>query len=324
MKIKNLKIEKLLPNLKKNVLLKDYTTFKIGGKAKYFLLTKTNQDLINAIKIAKSLNIPFFVLGKGSNLLISEKGFNGLIIKIENSKIKIRKKSKKIEFFCQAGVPLTKLVSYTAKNSASGLEWAAGIPGTVGGAIWGNAGAFNNSIANLVKSVKVLNTQNLKIVSFNPKKCRFSYRYSIFKSKKNLIILSAIFQLKKGNKKEVEKKIKEYLCYRKTHHPLNLPSVGSIFKNVKINKIKNWQLLKKFPEIEKFKKSGEIPAGWLIEKSNLKGKKIGGAKISEIHANFIVNQKEAKASDVKKIIELVKKRVKEKFAIALTEEISYL
>ena len=259
---------------RKNILLKKYTTFKIGGPVKYFFEAKTKKDLIEAIKAAKKLKLSFFILGGGSNLLVSDKGFNGLVIKF--------------------GEPLSDLV-------LKGLEWASGVPGTVQGAIHGNAGAFGKSMADNVKSVEVLNLNDLKIKKLNNKDCKFGYRDSIFKKQKNLIILSAEMELKKSNKKEIEKKAKEYLKYKKETQPLSFFSAGSIFKNPK-----------------------NFSAAKLVGECGLKGKKIGKAQISKKHANFIVNLGDAQAEDVKKLINLAKKEVKKKNGIKLKEEIQYL
>jgi len=255
--------------LQKNVLLRNHTTFRIGGRARYFFGAKTKKELVGAINFAKKMKLPFFILGGGSNLLVSDKGYRGVVIKFGRS-----------------------LSLYVSK----GLDWAAGIPGTIEGAVYGNAGAFGKSMENAVKTVEVFDTKNGKIRIFKNKDCRFGYRNSIFKKKKNLVILSVEIKLGKSN----PKKIKEYLDYRKQHHP-RLPSAGSIFKNV-----------------------GEIPAAILIHQAGLTGKKIGQTQISEKHSNFIVNLGNAKAQDVKKLISFVKKSVKKKFMVVLKEEIQYL
>jgi UDP-N-acetylmuramate dehydrogenase len=284
-------------------------------------VAKKKEELIKAISLAKKLKIPFFILGGGSNLLVADEGFKGLVIKIQNSKFKIQNS----KIVAEAGTILGQLVIASVKSGLTGLEWAIGIPGTVGGAIWGNAGAFGKSMADITKTVTVLEIKNQKskIKIFKNKDCKFGYRESIFRHKKNLIILSAIIQLKKGKKSEIKKKIKKYLEYRKKTQPLNFPSAGSIFKNSKF-KIQNAKLLKEFPELKKFRKTGFIPASWLIEECGLKGKKIGEAKISEKHANFILNLGRAKAKDVLKLIKLIKEKVKKKFGIVLKEEICYL
>lgn len=294
-------MEKALSRIKKNILLKNYTTFKIGGSVKYFFEVESKEDLILAIKLAKKLKLPFFILGGGSNLLVADERYNGLVIKMKNTKCKMRNEKLKCKIFVEAGYSLAKLVRDSIYKNLTGLEWAAGIPGTIGGAIKGNAGAFGSSMADIVKTVEVLDSKNLKTKIFKNKDCKFGYRDSIFKKNKTLIILSTKLQLERGNKKEIEKKIKEYLNYRKKTQPLDLPSAGSIFKNP----------------------PGKS-AGELIEKCGLKGKKIGNAQISEKHANFIVNLGGAKAKDVLKLINLAKKKVKERFSIELEEELTML
>jgi len=292
-----MEIESVLSGIKKNVLLRDYTAFKIGGSAKYFFTANNKEDLIKAILLAKKLKLPFFIFGGGSNLLVSDEGFEGLTIKVQSSDFEVRS----CEIFTEAGVLLNQLVIIALKNNLTGLEWAAGIPGTVGGAIFGNAGAFGKSIGDLIEEVEVLDSESEKIKILGNKDCKFSYRNSLFKKNKNLIILSAIFQLKKEKKSEIERKIKEYLDYRRETQPLNFPSAGSVFKNPL-----------------------GFSAGDLIEKSGLKGKKIGDVKISEKHANFILNLEKGRARDVIELIKLIKKEVKNKFGIALEEEIQYL
>jgi len=308
-------IKEELPGIKRNVSLKSYTTFKIGGPAKYFFETKNKKDLIKAILVAKSKKLPFFILGGGSNLLVSDEGFRGLVIKILFSKSYFLNS----QISAEAGTILAELLSATLNTGLTGLEWAAGIPGTVGGAIYGNAGAFKKSMKDITKTVTVLEIKNQKsnIKNLRNKDCKFCYRNSIFKQKKNLIILSATLQLKKGNKLKIEKRIKEYLNYRKETQPLNFPSAGSVFKNPK-----NFSA----GELGEEDKSSSLSfaAARLIEECGLKGKRIGNVKISEKHANFIVNLGGGKAKDVKKLINLAKKKVKEKFGITLEEEICYL
>ncbi|MDD5145576.1 MAG: UDP-N-acetylmuramate dehydrogenase [Candidatus Pacebacteria bacterium] len=292
-----IKIGKLLPGIKKNIPLKKYTTFRIGGKAKYFLEAKTSEDLMLAISTAKKFSLPFFILGAGSNLLISDRGYRGLVIKIKNQKLNIKNKKVNVG----AGVLLSTLVYESIKNSLAGIEWAVGIPGTVGGSIFGNAGAFKKSMKNIIEEVEVFDKKSGKIKIFKNQDCKFGYRESIFKKDKNLIILSARIKLKKSSKEKIKSEIKEYSGNRRKTQPLNLPSIGSIFKNPK-----------------------NFSAAGLIEKCNLKGKRVGNVKISEKHANFIVNLGNGKANEVKKLINSAKKAVKNKFGIILEEEIQYL
>ncbi|MEA3293118.1 MAG: UDP-N-acetylmuramate dehydrogenase, partial [Patescibacteria group bacterium] len=278
----------MFSGIKENILLKNYTTFKIGGPARYFIKLKSKKDLIKAVIFAKQRKLPFFVLGGGSNLLVSDKGFNGLIIKIQNSGIKIQNNFlEQKTIYVESGAKLSDLLNLTADKSLTGLEWAIGIPGTIGGAIAGNAGAFEKSIKDVVKKIEVFDTKKQEIRVLENKDCKFSYRDSIFKHKKNLIILSAEFQFKTGSKEKIKNKIKKYLNYRKNSQPINFFSSGSIFKNPK-----------------------NVSAGKLIEECGLKSKKNGCAQISEKHANFIVNLGGAQANNVLELIKIIKKKVR--------------
>lgn len=313
-------MENFLPGGRRDVLLKDFTTFRIGGKARYFFVARTKEELVSAVKAAKDLKIPFFVLGAGSNLLVSDKGFEGLVIKIQYSEFDIKDSKIRVG----AGLTMGELVNLSLKNSLGGMEWMAGIPGTLGGAVRGNAGAFGLSMQDIVESVEALDVRSLRFVAYGSKKCKFAYRESVFKKDKNLIVLAVTLKLEKEKKEKIGQEIKEYLNYRKSRHPRE-PSAGSVFKNVGFDEFGAKKLFEKFPQFSQFEEKGSVPAAFLIAECGLKGKKIGGAVISEKHSNFILNYSgRAKATDVKKLIELAKRQVKEKFKVKIKEEIQYL
>ncbi len=310
--ISHKKIIQLLPGVKKNVPLAQYTSFRIGGKAKYFLAVKSKDELIEAVKTAKKIHLPFFIFGGGSNLLVSDKGFKGLVIKVQNTRYKILNTN----IFAEAGVLLGELIRVSAEKNLSGLEWATGIPGTIGGAVFGNAGSFGRSMKDIIAKVEVLNSKDLKIKTYDSLDLQFAYRESIFKKKKNLVIVSVTITLQKGDKLEIQKKMKDFMMYKKNSQPLDFFSAGSVFKNPSLTLENLVPFGDKNPET--------VSAGALIEKCGLKNKKIGGAGISGKHANFIVNIRKAKSKDVQALIKLIKKKVKEKFKITLQEEIRYL
>jgi len=290
-----------LPGLTENVLLKDHTTFGIGGPAKYFFEANTEKDFIKAIEAAKELNVPFFIFGKGSNLLVSDNGYNGIIIKCQMSVIKHKKQGNIHTIKAEAGGKLLDIVNLALKRSLVGLEWMAGIPGTVGGAVRGNAAAFSGTTGDVVARVRAFNSKTLKIIVLENKDCQFGVKNSIFKQNPNLIILDVEIELASGDKKQSQEKINKYLDCREKRHPLNLPSAGCVFIN-----------------------PANTSAGLLIDECGLKGMSIGGAQISEKHANFIVNIGNAKAEDVLALIRLIKQKVKKRFNIELREEIHYL
>lgn len=280
--------------LRENVLLSEYSTFRIGGPARYLIEVDNAEDLKKVIQKVLELNLQFIVIGGGSNILFSSKGYNGLVIVFKsNNTFSINDNLIEVN----ASVSLNYLVNKL--NNYTGLEWAVGIPGTVAGAINGNAGAFGGEMSELIKQVKVLEVKDNQIIekNFSKEDCKFSYRNSIFKNNSNLIIASAILELKKDSEENVKQKIKNNLSKRMSKQPKGF-SIGSIFKN-----------------------GEDFSAGELIEKAGLKGLQIGDAKISDEHANFIINLGKATSDDVLELIKIVKKEVKEKFSIDLEEEI---
>lgn len=306
-------------NIQKNIPLAPFTAFKIGGLAKFFVEVKDEKELIEAINYAKKNNLEIFMLGGGSNILISDEGFNGLVIKIQNTKYKIR--DTKIE--CGAGINLSEIVKLTIENSLTGLEWAAGIPGTFGGAIRGNTGAYGSSISESLEEVKFIDLQNKILESriFKNKDCEFDYRSSIFKKNKNLIAVSAVLKFQKGNKEEIKNKIEEIIKQRGGRIPREKSS-GSFFKNPKVD---SQGLISRFEKDSGEKcQEGKIPAGWLIDEVGLRGKKIGGAQVSEKHANFIVNLDNATAQDIVMLASFIKMKVRDDLGVQLQEEIQYI
>jgi UDP-N-acetylmuramate dehydrogenase len=310
-------ILKELPGVQKNILLKNYTTYKIGGFAKYFFVAKNKESLAKALEFAKRNKLPVFVFGGGSNLLVSDKGFKGLVIKIDISGIELN--GKKV--IAGAGVGLAQLANLLAEKGLSGLEWAAGIPAaTIGGAIFGHAQAFGIKISDSVKEVTALDVKSLKIKRFTKNQCLFSLKSSIFKKTKRFVIISAVLEFSQQDTEEIKKLVEEFKSYRKNCHPINFPSAGSTFINP-ATKIKDEKLLIKFPELREYNRRGVIPAGFLLAKCGLSGKKIGDAQISEKHANFILNLGQAKARDVLALINLAQKAVKKTFKINLQKEV---
>jgi UDP-N-acetylmuramate dehydrogenase len=270
---------------------------------------------------------------------VSDEGFDGLVIRILNTKYQIL--DTKIE--CGAGCQLSQIVNFARDNSLAGLEWATGIPGTVGGAIWGNAGAYGNEMKDVVESIKVLeiiekvNTERKKIFNFQfsifnqfknfqfkilkNSDCQFIYRDSIFKKDKNLVIISCVLKLQKGDKIEIENRIREVLEKRTEKVPVG-KSPGSFFQNPTV---KNPEIVALFEKDTGAKcRDNKIPAGWLIDEVGLRGKKIGGAQVSEKHANFVINLGNATAQDVIMLTSLIKMKVRNEFGVQLKEEVQYV
>ena len=279
--------------LKENVLLKNYTTYKVGGNAKVMVYPKTVDKLIVLLKELKKENIKYKVLGKGSNLIFSDEEFNGVIVKLDEfDKIKI----DDTIITAEAGVDLIKLSYKALKESLTGLEFASGIPGSVGGAVFMNAGAYKSDMGYIVSEIKVL-TPELQIKTLYNKDLKYKYRSSFLKDNPEYICLEAKIVLRKGDKKLIKELMETRRQKRLFSQPLEYPSAGSVFRN---------------PE--------DDFAGRLIEECGLKGKTIGGAKVSEKHANFIINENNASANDIKGLIDLVHDTVKEKTNVDLKIE----
>jgi len=283
--------------IKYNEPLKNYTSLRIGGPADIFCCPGSIEDLKKIVSIFKEYNKPFLVIGNGTNLLILDNGIRGLVINLN-------KDFKKIEFSDKivkagAGVSLVHLSKMVSSRELSGLEFTCAIPGTLGGAIINNASYKGNCIADVVQNVTFLTREN-KIERASKSKLNFNYRESNLKNK-SAIILEATLLLKKGNKEEIESKIKQNIEIRKTSQPLDKFSAGSIFKN-----------------------PPGYYAGELIEKVGAKGLSRGQAEVSSRHANFIVNNGGASARDILFLIEEIEKRVKNNFGIKLEREIEIL
>jgi len=309
----------LLSNIKENIKLFEHTTFRIGGPARYFAAVKNNDELMKAVKWAKDNSTPFFILGGGSNLLVSDDGYNGLVVKMQNVNIKMQNDNVKCKIECDAGVPFGKIIMETVKNGFSGAEWGFGIPGTIGGAICGNAGRLGQDISQIVKEAIILD-ENLTIKKLTKEECDFGYRESRFK-KTNEIILSTVLEFTKKDQVAIDEVLNE--AKEVVKHSPPFPSAGCIFKNYRIRGEQD-ELLKNHPELAGRVRGGKLGVGFLIDQCGLRGRQIGEAKVWEGHANYIVNTGGAKAKDVLELMTLVKKLVKEKWGVELEEEIRHL
>ena len=277
-------------------LLKDYTTYKLSGDAYCIVIPEDVDSLIETLKYLKEKNIKYMILGNGSNVIFNSK-YDGVIIKLDNfNNLKISGNRITVG----AGYMLNKLAIRVSRLGFTGMEFAAGIPGTVGGAVYMNAGAYKSDMGYIVNSVKVL-TPDYKIKTMNNKDLDFHYRSSFLQTHKDYICLEASIALIKGDSKEIMEIIEERKSRRIETQPLDYPSAGSVFRN---------------PE-------GDF-AGRLIEEIGYKGKSVGDAKVSEKHANFIINNGNAKGEDIKKLINEIKDKVKEKYGIELKVEQEFI
>ena len=269
-------------NYKKDVLLSFYTTYKVGGKCKLIVYPKTIDKLILLLEKLKNENILYKVIGNGSNLIFSDNNYDGVIIKLDNlNEVKINDTTVKVG----AGVNLIKLSYQMQKQGLSGLEFASGIPGTIGGAVFMNAGAYKSDMGYITSEVYVL-TPNLEFKTLYNSEMKFKYRTSFLKENPNYICLGAKLVLMHASKKEIKELMEQRRQKRLLTQPLEYPQAGSVFRN-----------------------PSDTFAGKLIEDCNLKGYKIGGAEVSLKHANFIINKNNASAEDIKNLITYVHDKV---------------
>ncbi|MDD5130093.1 MAG: UDP-N-acetylmuramate dehydrogenase [Candidatus Omnitrophica bacterium] len=283
----------LSKRIKTKVNLSAYTSFKIGGQAQYFFEPEGLKSLQQALILARHAGMRVFILGLGSNVLVSDAGLDGLVIRL-NRKFFQKCICRGNFIVAGGGLKLNKLIVFSGKNKLSGVEFLTGIPGTLGGALLGNAGAWGQSIGALANEIGVLDYSG-KFRILSGKQLKFSYRSS---NLNKYVIIWARLRLLPGKKNEITAKIREYLRKRKQAQNNRLPNAGCIFKN-----------------------PGKDSAGKLIDACGLKGRRVGKAVISESHANFILNAKGAKSRDVLSLMDLIQKKVKEKFKVGLEPEI---
>lgn len=324
-----------MKKFQENVLLAELLNYKIGGVARFFFVAKNDKELIFSIQEAKKKKLKIFILGGGTNILMNDIGFDGLVIKPD---IRFLKLEKDQIISAGAGNLMSEVVDFSYNKSLSGFEWAGGLPGSLGGAIRGNAGCFGGETKDNLISVRSFDIKTMSFRVRTKSQCKFGYRDSIFKQKKSSeIILSAKFQLKKENKEQILEIIKKNIVYRITHHPIEYPNAGSVFKNVPLKMIykegsKKYKdaILNKnitFMNSNFSVKTDPFPVisvAKLISECGLCGVSNNGAMISPKHPNFIVNILNATANDVLNLINLAKKEVKKKFKVELQEEIEII
>ncbi len=281
----------------KNELMSRHTTFRTGGPASLFLRPRTTEEIKGVIKLLKRAEVDFFILGNGSNLLVSDKGYDGVVISLSNfSDIKIEDET---QVNAQAGAMNSAIASLARDNALAGFEFAAGIPGTIGGAMIMNAGAYGGEMKDITRQVQVL-TPDGDIIKLDNNAMKFGYRSSAIKGK-NFVVLSALLDLKKGNKDEISAQMQDLALRRKEKQPLEYPSAGSTFKR---------------PE-------GYF-AGKLIEDAGLRGFSVGDAAVSEKHCGFVINKGNATSTDIYELIKRVQDKVYDDAGVKLEPEVIML
>ena len=295
-------LKKVIPeeNIKINEPMSKHTSFKTGGPAEIYIIGKTLEQIQEVLKYSNQNNIQLYIIGNGSNLLVSDEGIKGIVLKIAVDNIKTLESDFGVLVKAGAGVKIMALAQILKKDGITGFEELAGIPGTMGGANYMNAGAYGKELKDIIVSTKAINKETGKIETLKNEEQELKYRNSIFKNRK-YIIIETMLNLQKGIPEEIERKMNDFLNQRKEKQPIEYPSAGSTFKRG-----------------EKF-----ITAK-LIDECGLKGYQIGGAQISEKHAGFIINKNNATSKDILDLIQYTKKKVFEKFGVLIEEEVEII
>ena len=295
-------LKKVIPeeNIKINEPMSKHTSFKTGGPAEIYIIGKTLEQIQEVLKYSNQNNIQLYIIGNGSNLLVSDEGIKGIVLKIAVDNIETLESDFGVLVKAGAGVKIMALAQILKKDGITGFEELAGIPGTMGGANYMNAGAYGKELKDIIVSTKAINKETGKIETLKIKEQELKYRNSIFKNRK-YIIIETMLNLQKGIPEEIERKMSNFLNQRKEKQPIEYPSAGSTFKRG-----------------EKF-----ITAK-LIDACGLKGYQIGGAQISEKHAGFIINKNNATSKDILDLIKYTKKKVFEKFGVQIEEEVEII
>ena len=303
--------------IQENIPIAPLTTFRIGGSARYFVDVACEADVLEAIRWATERRIRYVVLAGGSNVLIPDEGLDALVLHITAGESSFVGRTLTADFGCN----LLQLIRTAAEKSLGGWEKLAGIPGSIGGAVRGNAGAFGPEIKDFIVSVRALNSETSEVKEFVNTECDFSYRHSFFKDNPKWIITSVQVRLEPVHSAESLRRIEETIVEREKRHLQNVQAAGSFF----MNPTAPADIVTMF-EIEKHVKSREnrVPAGWLIEKAGMKGAKVGGAIASIQHPNYIVNTGGATAREVLELAKMIKTEVKKQFGVELKEEAAIL
>jgi len=306
------------PVVVENEPMSKHTSLRIGGPARLYFVAEQVDDLTNILKAAQADGIPFYVFGGGSNMLVSDQGFDGLIVQIAFRAIQVRR----VTISAFAGAVTSMVAKQAGEAGLAGLEWATGVPGTIGGAVYGNSGCFGGEVKDNLVSVDVLTLPDLKRVALPKAECQFGYRDSRFKREPH-IILMATFGLKAGDFIDIRKRMDDIVKKKKAGQPYDHPSAGCMFKNFVYQDEAEIEILKRqikdVPADMLARKS--ISAGWLVDQVGMRGEKIGEVQVSEKHGNFLVNLGSARAQDVLMLTSKVKMKVRDELGVMLEDEV---
>lgn len=302
--------------LKQNVLLSQYTRFAIGGPASVYVETADEQSFIEALRIARAGTMPWVVIGGGSNLIVSDSGFDGIVLRFTAAEIRLDSPN---HVRADAGAVLQDLVDFTIDHGLARIHTMTGIPGTVGAAVYGNAGAYGHAIAESVRQVRFFDGEAIR--TFDNSGCEFAYRESVFKKHKQWIIFSTTLELEPGDAAVLRTAADDILRIRNDKYPPTMKCAGSIFKNLLFSELPG-AVQSRIPA--RVVREGKVPSAYFLEQVGAKGIRKGDIQVAEYHANLIYNCGSGSASDLSDVIRDLKARVKDEFGFSLEEEVQYI
>ncbi len=318
--------------IKENIPLAPYTIYKIGGPARFFVEAADADAVREALEFAAEKKVPFVIIGAGSNMLVSDHGFNGVAIRMVGGEVRVDGE----RLVCDAGVMMARAVLAAAQAGLGGFEWGIGVPGTIGGSVRGNAGCFGGEMKDVIESAEIFDVSQNSKFKIQNSECGFGYRDSIFsarggsasggKKHPEWIILSAVLKLTQGDTAVIQKEVRRITMERLVKQDIGTKCCGCIFKNTEWGRedTDREKLTAQFPELAAFTSQSHIPTSLLLDRAGLKETRIGGAVISPKHANFFINEGTASAEDIHALIQRAKNEVQKKFGILIEEEIQYV
>jgi len=306
--------------IERNIVLAARVRYRIGGRARYFCEPQNPGDIEDAVRWAISENVPFFFLGAGTNVLFPETGYDGLVMQYAATEIR----EEPGGILLSAGTPMAEAVDYCTERGIRDLAWAGGLPGTVGGAVFGNAGCFGGEMKDSVLEVESIAfdraSGNIERRVRSAAACRFGYRESVFKRPDGEIVTAVLIRATPGDPAAVRAEVDSYIEHRRRFHPLDYPSAGSTFKNIPLASVSD-EIRRDFAGVVKVDPSPIIPVAAVLDRLGLKGTRIGGAEISAKHPNFFINRGKATFADISRLISLAKTMAWQRYGIVLEEEI---
>lgn len=310
-----------IPSAKENEPMNKHTSFRVGGAARLYVVASTPEEIIKAVTTALSLKVPWYVYGGGSNLLVADEGYEGVIIQAANRTVKIEGDLVTAD----AGAITGMVARQTVAAGLGGFEWAVGVPGTIGGAVYGDAGCYGGEMRDVVVSVDAFRLSDRQRVTLTNEQCKFGYRSSHFKYEPHLIFSATIKLTKSKDIEASKKRMEEIMQMRKEKQPLESSSAGCVFKNYEFKDEKDLELLKRNMEIpQSMLEKKQISVGWLIEQAGLMGMNVGDVEVSKKHGNFFINKGKARAQDILALISRIKMKVRDDLGIELQEEVQYV